>query len=198
MKSSAAVALAREKSLAINAGASRLNSSAVEAALRLCISSPILSACAMRGFNSIEPVRASATGEVIFENCRLAPMQLLGKLNDGFVASLKVLELIKSAGELRRRLRDNTAFFRRQMTEAGFDILPGEHPIVPVMIGDASLAARMAEIMLEKGVYVIAFSYPVVPQGKARIRAQVSATHSAADLERAVKAFVETREALRQ
>jgi glycine C-acetyltransferase len=112
--------------------------------------------------------------------------------------SLKVLELIKSAGELRRRLRDNTAFFRRQMTEAGFDILPGEHPIVPVMIGDASLAARMAEIMLEKGVYVIAFSYPVVPQGKARIRAQVSAAHSPTDLERAVKAFVETREALRQ
>jgi glycine C-acetyltransferase len=113
-------------------------------------------------------------------------------------ASLKVLELIKSAGELRRRLRDNTAFFRKQMTEAGFDILPGEHPIVPVMIGDASLAARMAEIMLEKGVYVIAFSYPVVPQGKARIRAQVSAAHSPTDLERAVKAFVETREALRQ
>ena len=112
--------------------------------------------------------------------------------------SLKVLELIKSAGELRRRLRDNTAFFRRQMTEAGFDILPGEHPIVPVMIGDASRAARMAEIMLEKGVYVIAFSYPVVPQGKARIRAQVSAAHSPTDLERAVKAFVETREALRQ
>jgi glycine C-acetyltransferase len=113
-------------------------------------------------------------------------------------ASLKVLQLIKSAGELRRRLRDNTAFFRKQMTEAGFDILPGEHPIVPVMIGDASLAARMAEIMLEKGVYVIAFSYPVVPQGKARIRAQVSAAHSPTDLERAVKAFVETREALRQ
>ena len=113
-------------------------------------------------------------------------------------ASLKVLELIKSAGELRRRLRDNTAFFRKQMTEAGFDILPGEHPIVPVMIGDASRAARMAEIMLEKGVYVIAFSYPVVPQGKARIRAQVSAAHSPTDLERAVKAFVETREALRQ
>ena len=112
--------------------------------------------------------------------------------------SLKVLELIKSAGELRRRLRDNTAFFRKQMTEAGFDILPGEHPIVPVMIGDASRAARMAEIMLEKGVYVIAFSYPVVPQGKARIRAQVSAAHSPTDLERAVKAFVETREALRQ
>jgi glycine C-acetyltransferase len=111
-------------------------------------------------------------------------------------ASLTVLELIKSAGELRQRLRDNTTFFRKQMTEAGFDILPGDHPIVPVMVGDAALAARMAQVMLEKGVYVVAFSYPVVPQGKARIRSQVSAAHSKAELERAVKAFVETREAV--
>ncbi|HVS48871.1 MAG TPA: glycine C-acetyltransferase [Candidatus Dormibacteraeota bacterium] len=111
-------------------------------------------------------------------------------------ASLKVLELIRSAGELRQRLRDNTVFFRNQMTEAAFDILPGDHPIVPVMIGDATLAARMAEVMLEKGVYVVGFSYPVVPQGKARIRTQVSAGHSKTDLERAVKAFVETREEL--
>jgi glycine C-acetyltransferase len=113
-------------------------------------------------------------------------------------ASLKVLELIRSAGELRQRLRDNTAFFRGQMTEAGFDILPGEHPIVPVMVGDATLAARMAQVMLEKGVYVVSFSYPVVPQGKARIRTQVSAAHSKADLERAVKAFVDTREEIRK
>jgi len=82
------------------------------------------------------------------------------------------------------------------MTEAGFDILPGEHPIVPVMVGEAALAARMAELMLERGVYVVGFSYPVVPQGKARIRTQVSAAHSKSDLERAVKAFIETREAL--
>jgi glycine C-acetyltransferase len=107
--------------------------------------------------------------------------------------SLKVLELIRSAGELRQRLRDNTALFRRKMTEAGFDILPGDHPIVPVMFGDAKLAARMAQVMLEKGVYVVSFSYPVVPQGKARIRTQVSAAHSTADLERAVQAFIETR-----
>lgn len=113
-------------------------------------------------------------------------------------ASLKVLELIRSAGELRQRLRDNTAFFRRQMTEAGFDILPGEHPIVPVMVGDAKLAAQMAQVMLDKGVYVVSFSYPVVPQGKARIRTQVSAAHSQADLERAVRAFVETREEIGQ
>ena len=111
-------------------------------------------------------------------------------------ASLKVLELIRSAGDLRQRLRENTAFFRQQMTEAGFDILPGEHPIVPVMVGDAALATRMAQLMLEKGVYVVGFSYPVVPQGKARIRTQVSAAHSRADLVRAVEAFVETRELL--
>jgi glycine C-acetyltransferase len=111
-------------------------------------------------------------------------------------ASLKVLELIRSAAELRQRLRDNTTFFRREMTRAGFDILPGEHPIVPVMVGDAALASRMAQLMLERGVYVVGFSYPVVPQGKARIRTQVSAAHSKSDLERAVKAFIETREAL--
>ena len=113
-------------------------------------------------------------------------------------ASLKVLELIRSAGELRGRLRENTTFFRSKMTAAGFDILPGEHPIVPVMVGDAILAARMAEVMLEKGVYVVSFSYPVVPQGKARIRTQVSAAHSKADLERAVKAFIETRQEVSQ
>jgi glycine C-acetyltransferase len=109
-------------------------------------------------------------------------------------ASLEVLELIRSAGELRQRLRENTTFFRKKMTEAGFDILPGDHPIVPVMVGDASRAARMAQLMLEKGVYVVSFSYPVVPQGKARIRTQVSAAHSKSDLERAVRAFVETRD----
>jgi glycine C-acetyltransferase len=111
-------------------------------------------------------------------------------------ASLKVLELIRTAGELRQRLRDNTAFFRQEMTKAGFDILPGEHPIVPVMVGDAALAARMAQLMLERGVYVVGFSFPVVPKGLARIRTQVSAAHSKSDLERAVKAFIETREAL--
>jgi glycine C-acetyltransferase len=108
-------------------------------------------------------------------------------------ASLKVLELMRSASDLRTKLRENTAYFRARMTEEEFDILPGEHPIVPVMIGDAARAARIAEVMLEKGVYVIGFSFPVVPQGKARIRCQVSAAHSKEDLERAVRAFVETR-----
>src|SRR5438067_633192 len=109
-------------------------------------------------------------------------------------ASLKVLELIRSAKDLRQKLRDNTAFFRSRMTEEKFDILPGEHPIVPVMIGDAARAARIADVMLAKGGYAIAFSFPVVPQGKARIRAQVSAAHSREDLERAVRAFVAARE----
>jgi glycine C-acetyltransferase len=82
------------------------------------------------------------------------------------------------------------------MSAEGFEILPGDHPIVPVMIGDASRAGRIAEAMLERGVYVIGFSFPVVPQGKARIRAQVSAAHSKDDLERAVRAFVESRAAV--
>jgi len=111
-------------------------------------------------------------------------------------ASLKVLELMRSASDLRTKLRQNTSYFRSRMTEEEFDILPGEHPIVPVMIGEAARASRMAEVMLEKGVYVIGFSFPVVPQGKARIRAQVSAAHSKEDLERAVLAFVEAREAV--
>jgi glycine C-acetyltransferase len=113
-------------------------------------------------------------------------------------ASLKVLELMRSARELRERLTANTKLFRERMTEEEFDILPGEHPIVPVMVGDAALAGRMAAAMLEKGVYVVGFSYPVVPQGKARIRTQVSAAHSRDDLERAVKAFVETRRQVAQ
>src|SRR5438094_4073322 len=108
-------------------------------------------------------------------------------------ASLKVLEILRSAKGLRQRLADNATFFRRRMTEEEFEILPGEHPIVPVMVGDAALAGRMAATMLEKGVYVVGFSYPVVPQAKARIRAQVSAAHSQDELERAVQAFVETR-----
>jgi glycine C-acetyltransferase len=111
-------------------------------------------------------------------------------------ASLKVLELIRDAKDLRTRLADNTRFFRSRMTEEEFDILPGDHPIVPVMVGDAALASRMAAAMLEKGVYVVGFSYPVVPQGKARIRTQVSAAHTRDDLERAVRAFDETRKDL--
>jgi len=105
----------------------------------------------------------------------------------------KALELVSRSEELRQRLWDNTRFFRTAMAGAGFPVLPGEHPIVPVMIGDAGLASRAAEALLERGIYVIGFSYPVVPQGKARIRVQLSAAHSRADLERAVAAFVEVR-----
>ncbi|AZS70268.1 glycine C-acetyltransferase [Streptomyces lydicus] len=111
-------------------------------------------------------------------------------------ASLKVLDLLESAGDLRERLHANTALFRSRMTEEGFDILPGDHAIAPVMIGDAAEAARMAELLLERGVYVIGFSYPVVPQGQARIRVQLSAAHSTEDVNRAVDAFIGARAAL--
>ncbi len=109
-------------------------------------------------------------------------------------ASLKVLDLLESSDDLRARLRENTAWFRQQMTGLGFDILPGDHPIVPVMIGDAARATKMADLLLEKGVYVIGFSYPVVPVGKARIRTQVSAAHSREDLQAAAAAFADVRD----
>ncbi|MEU6608778.1 glycine C-acetyltransferase [Streptomyces shenzhenensis] len=111
-------------------------------------------------------------------------------------ASLKVLDLLESADDLRVRLAENTALFRRRMTEEGFDVLPGDHAIAPVMIGDAAEAGRLAELLLERGVYVIGFSYPVVPQGQARIRVQLSAAHSTDDVHRAVDAFVAARAAL--
>jgi glycine C-acetyltransferase len=107
--------------------------------------------------------------------------------------SLAALDLVAGSADARATLRDNTALFRRRMTEEGFDILPGEHPIVPVMFGDAVLAGRIADTMLAHGVYVIAFSYPVVPQGKARIRVQLSAAHSSEDVERCVAAFAAAR-----
>lgn len=112
-------------------------------------------------------------------------------------ASIKVLDLLESAGELRERLNANTALFRTEMTSAGFEILPGDHAIAPVMIGDAAEAGRMAELLLERGVYVIGFSYPVVPMGQARIRVQLSAAHSTADVRRAVAAFIDARDALK-
>jgi glycine C-acetyltransferase len=111
-------------------------------------------------------------------------------------ASLKVLDLLETGDDLRARLRENTAWFRQRMTELSFDILPGDHPIVPVMIGDAAKASRLADLLLQKGVYVIGFSYPVVPVGKARIRTQISAAHSAADLEKAADAFAAARDEL--
>ena len=111
-------------------------------------------------------------------------------------ASLKALELCTKSTELRDRLESNTTYFRNAMTERKFNIIPGEHPIVPIMLGDAALAGRFAELMLEQGVYVIGFSYPVVPQGKARVRVQVSAAHTQADLDKAIEAFTTVRKAL--
>ena len=112
-------------------------------------------------------------------------------------ASLEALRLLKTSTQLRDTLEANTRWFRSAITAAGFQIVPGEHPIVPVMLGDAALASKFADAMLERGVYVIGFSYPVVPQGKARIRTQISAAHTREDLEKAVKAFTEVKQALR-
>jgi len=111
-------------------------------------------------------------------------------------ASLKALEIVGQSPALLKKLRDNTKYFRKAMTKAGFDILPGTHPIVPIMLGDAVLAQNIAAKMLEKGIYVIGFCFPVVPKGKARIRTQISAAHSQEDLEFAVKAFIEVKEEL--
>ncbi len=111
-------------------------------------------------------------------------------------ASLKALELLTQSDDLRARLRSNTKLFRERMSALGFDILPGDHPIAPVMLGDAHRATQLADRLLQKGVYVIAFSYPVVPQGKARIRTQVSAAHSESDLLNAAAAFAAARDEL--
>jgi glycine C-acetyltransferase len=111
-------------------------------------------------------------------------------------ASLAVLDLLEGGDDLRARLRENTAWFRARMTELDFDVLPGDHPIVPVMIGDAARASRMADVLLGKGIYVIGFSFPVVPVGKARIRTQLSAAHTREDLVVAVAAFAAARDEL--
>jgi glycine C-acetyltransferase len=113
-------------------------------------------------------------------------------------ASLKVLELLSSAegAALRRRVRENGERFRRAMAALGFTLVPGEHPIIPVMLGDAALATRMADALLAEGVYVIGFSYPVVPKGKARIRTQMSAAHTPEQIDRAVAAFAKVGKAL--
>lgn len=111
-------------------------------------------------------------------------------------ASIAVLDLLTSSGDLLTRLNENTSWFRAEMNRHGFEIPESDHPIVPIMIGDAARAARMADVIAGQGVYVRAFSYPVVPKGKARIRTQMSAAHSRADLERAVAAFEHAREAV--
>ncbi|HIZ37774.1 MAG TPA: aminotransferase class I/II-fold pyridoxal phosphate-dependent enzyme, partial [Candidatus Ruania gallistercoris] len=109
-------------------------------------------------------------------------------------ATLTALELAGGAGELRERLWANAALFRSRMAEEGFELLDGEHAIVPVMFGDAALATQIADVMLAHGVYVTAFSFPVVPRGQARIRVQLSAAHSEADVDACVAAFVAARD----
>jgi glycine C-acetyltransferase len=111
-------------------------------------------------------------------------------------AALKAFEMLSTTTELRDKLEDNTRYFREQMTAKGFAIRPGVHPIVPIMLGDAALSVRMADALLERGIYVIGFSYPVVPQGQARIRVQISAAHEKAHLDKAIDAFAEVGKAL--
>ncbi len=102
-----------------------------------------------------------------------------------------MLDLLDRDSSLREQLHDNAAYFRAQMTERGFDLKPGEHPIIPVMLGDARLATTMADKLLERGIYVIGFSFPVVPRGEARIRTQMSAGLTRDQLDQAVAAFTE-------
>jgi glycine C-acetyltransferase len=111
-------------------------------------------------------------------------------------ASLRALDLIERSSELREQLSANTARFRARMADLEFDILPGSHPIVPVMVGDAVRAASLADGLIRRGVYAVSFSYPVVPQGTARIRTQMSAAHTAADIDFAAEQFAAAREGL--
>ena len=111
-------------------------------------------------------------------------------------ASLKVLEILSASTELIDKLRVNTNYFREQIDELGLKVVPGEHPIVPIMLGDAVLAQKMAEQLLQKGLYVIGFSYPVVPIGAARIRTQISAAHTMEDLDFALEKFAEVKQEL--
>jgi glycine C-acetyltransferase len=111
-------------------------------------------------------------------------------------ASIKVLNMLSASAELVGKLQDNTRYFREQIDKIGLNVLPGEHPITPIMLEDAVLAAKMADILLQKGVYVIGFSYPVVPKGEARIRTQISAAHTREDLDFAIEKFRETKEEL--
>lgn len=111
-------------------------------------------------------------------------------------ASIEVLNLLSETTELRDKLEENTLYFRKEMSEAGFDIKPGEHPIVPIMLYDAKISQEFAGKLLEKGIYVIGFYYPVVPKGEARIRVQISAVHEKKHLDRAIAAFTETGEEL--
>ena len=110
--------------------------------------------------------------------------------------SLKAIEIIERSPDLLQKLRDNTAGFREQMAVAGFSLPPGDHPIIPIMLGDAAVARQMAENLLKESIYVIGFSFPVVPKGAARIRLQISSAHNKQDIERAVAAFSKVRDTM--
>jgi glycine C-acetyltransferase len=128
---------------------------------------------------------------------RSRPYLFSNSLPPAIVATtLKVLQLLEKSDGLRNKLLENAAWFRHRMLDEGFQVLPGTHPIIPVMIGEAATAVKLAELLLKKGIYVTAFSYPVVPKGAARIRVQVSATHARSDLEKAVVGFVESKREL--
>jgi glycine C-acetyltransferase len=113
------------------------------------------------------------------------------------MAALKALELVANSAELRERLHANARFLRSALEKAGLKLKQGNHPILPVMLGDAALASRMADMLLDRGIYVIGFSFPVVPQGQARIRIQLSAAHTPEQLEKAAQAFAEVAKELR-
>jgi glycine C-acetyltransferase len=130
---------------------------------------------------------------------RARPYLFSNSLAPAVVAgTLVALDLVTTGEELRHRLVNNARLFRRRMTEEGFDLLEGEHPIITVMFGDAQVASKMAEKILGLGVYVTAFSYPVVPHGKARIRVQLSAIHTEGDIEACVQAFIGARDGHRK
>lgn len=141
----------------------------------------------------------SGRNEIIdFLRQRSRPYLFSNTLAPPIVAgSLKALEMLQASTALRDTLEANTKFFRETIGQAGYTVLPGVHPITPLMLGDAALAGKVADAMLARGVYVIGFSFPVVPQGKARIRTQISAAHSREDLEFAVKCFAEVKRELR-
>ena len=113
--------------------------------------------------------------------------------------SLKVLDLLdtEEGQALRTRLKENTVYFRSEIQKLGFELIAGEHPIIPIMLGDAPLAVEMADRLLKQGIYVIGFSFPVVPMGKARIRVQISAAHTSAHLDRAIEAFAAVGKAMK-
>lgn len=141
----------------------------------------------------------SSRKEIIeFLRQRSRPYLFSNTLAPAIVAtSLKVLQILSASTELRDKLADNTNYFREKIAQLGLDVLPGEHPIVPIMLGDASLAQKMAQELLKKGVYVIGFSYPVVPKGSARIRTQISAAHSKDDLNFAIEKIAEVKQQLK-